>query len=52
MPDQIVKAIYQDGAFHPTEPGEITLREGQQVELSVKEVEPEAERDSLLAGVL
>jgi predicted DNA-binding antitoxin AbrB/MazE fold protein len=47
MSEQIIKAVYQAGAFHPIESLPLYYREGQEVEIAVKETPaPEEPADS------
>jgi predicted DNA-binding antitoxin AbrB/MazE fold protein len=48
MSEQVIKAVYQDGAFHPTESLALHYREGQEVEIAVKET-PEDQVERILA---
>lgn len=48
MSEQVIKAVYQDGAFHPKESPPLSYREGQEVEISVKET-PEDQIERILA---
>lgn len=54
MSEQIIKAIYHQGVFHPATPGQVTLHEGQEVELSIKKIdgETEAERDARIERIM
>ena len=45
MSDQTITAIYYDGVFQPITPGDVTLHEGQKVELSIKTLAEETEKD-------
>lgn len=35
MSEQIVEAVFENGAFHPVDPGRVTIAEGQRVRLLV-----------------
>jgi predicted DNA-binding antitoxin AbrB/MazE fold protein len=41
--EQIIKATYHEGVFHPTPPEEVTLHEGDTVELAIKKIDSETE---------
>jgi predicted DNA-binding antitoxin AbrB/MazE fold protein len=45
MSDQTIQAVYHEGVFHPEIPGEVSLPEGQKVELSIKKVEEETQSE-------
>jgi len=45
MSEQIIQAIYHEGVFQPTEPTEVTLHDGQKVELSIRKIDKEADTE-------
>lgn len=45
MSEQTIIAVYHEGAFHPTTPEDVSINEGDRVELSIKKIDEEAKAE-------